>query len=68
MVFWIKKILSRLLQNWYYEIVEIFVFFEGLTYIPVILVKNLKILSNLFLFQKGLDMMFDGVLGKKRCL
>ena len=26
------------------------------------LVKNLNILPNLFLFQKGLDMMFDGIL------
>ena len=32
----------------------------------MILVKNLKFLLNLFLFQKGLDMMFDGVLGKKK--
>ena len=31
----------------------------------MILVKNLKFLLNLFLFQKGLDMIFDGVLGKK---
>ena len=29
------------------------------------LVKNLNILPNLFLFQKGLDMMFDGILDKK---
>ena len=29
------------------------------------LVKNLNILPNLFLFQKGLDMMFDGILEKK---
>ena len=27
--------------------------------------KNLNILPNLFLFQKGLDMMFDGILHKK---
>ena len=33
--------------------------------IPKILVKNLKILSNLFLFQKGLDIMVDGILDKK---
>ena len=31
----------------------------------MIWVKNLKFLLNLFLFQKGLDMMFDGSLGKK---
>ena len=32
----------------------------------MILVKKLKFLLDLFdLFQKGLDMMFDGVLGKK---
>ena len=31
----------------------------------MILGKNLKFLLNLFLFQKGLDMIFDGVLGKK---
>ena len=31
----------------------------------MIWVKNLKFLLNLFLFQKGLDMMFDGTLGKK---
>ena len=29
------------------------------------LVKNLNILPNLFLLQKGLDMMFDGILDKK---
>ena len=31
----------------------------------MIWVKNLKFLLDLSLFQKGLDMMFDGVLGKK---
>ena len=31
----------------------------------MIWIKNLKFLLNLFLFQKGLDMMFDGALGKK---
>ena len=30
------------------------------------LVKNLNILPNTFLFQKGLDMMFDGILDKKQ--
>ena len=29
------------------------------------LVKNLNILPNLFLFQKGLDVMFDSILDKK---
>ena len=29
------------------------------------LVKNLKILSNLFLFHKGLDIMVDGILDKE---
>ena len=31
----------------------------------MILVKKLKFLPNLFLFQKGVDMMFDGILDKK---
>ena len=31
----------------------------------MILVKNLKILPNLFLFLKNLDIKFDGVLDKK---
>ena len=31
----------------------------------MILVKNLKILRNLFLFQKGLGLIFDDVLVKK---
>ena len=30
--------------------------------------QKVKILPNLFLFQKGLNMMFDGILGKKRSL
>ena len=38
-----------------YKIVEIFAFFKGLSQ-PMILVKRLKFLPNLFLFQKGLDM------------
>ena len=28
--------------------------------------QKVKILPNLFLFQKGLNMMFDGILGKKK--
>ena len=34
----------------------------------MILVENLKILRNLFLFQKGLGLIFDDVLVKKRSL
>ena len=44
-----------------------FAFFGGLTHIPLILVKNLKILPNLLPIQKGLDMMFD-VVDKKKSL
>ena len=35
---------------------------------PMILVENLKIPRNLFLFQKGLGLIFDDVLVKKRSL
>ena len=62
-----KEVFSRL-QNCYYEIVEIFAFFwgeGGLTHIPLILVKNLKILPNLLPIRKGLDMMFDDVVDIK---
>ena len=34
----------------------------------MILVENLKILRNLFLFQKGLGLIFDDVLVKNRSL
>ena len=66
-----QKISLSRLQNYYYEIVEIFAFFflegggEDLTHIPVILVKKLKILPNLLPIRKGLDMMFDDVVDKK---
>ena len=74
----VKKGSFSRLQKCYYKKVEILAFSWRLTvtisqskYLhffkgqPMILIKNLKIILNLFLFQKGLAMKFDGVLDKK---